>query len=169
MGYLDAYGAGVDRRLRTIKLALLIGLGLLLLATVLYFKFRDYPQHKQIDHFFTLLRAGDHQAAYALWGCTDAQPCRDYKFEKFMEDWGPKAIYGNPAGSEVVARYSCDTGVIETVRYPGKPDLHLWVERQTNHLSFAPWAVKEIPDDPRSRFAAWMWDLTRNCKPLIGP
>ena len=169
MGYLDAYGAGVDRRLRLIRLSILAAVALLIIAVIAYFKLRDASEHKVLDTFFERLRAQDYKGAYAVWGCTDANPCRDYRFEKFLEDWGPKGIYGNPANAQIAARHSCDTGVIEVVRYPGQPDVNLWVDRSTDVLSFAPWALKEIPPDARSRVAAWMWEVTRNCKPLIGP
>ena len=169
MGYLDAYGAGVDRRLRLVKWGILGAILVLIVAMVAYFKLRDRSQHLKVDAFLEHLRAHDYKGAYALWGCTDANPCKDYRFEKFMEDWGPNSPYSKADNARIAAKHSCDTGVIEVLRYPGQPDVNLWVDRQTDTVGFAPWALKEIPPEARSRFAAWMWELTRNCKPLIGP
>ena len=51
--------------------------------------FHNYREERQVKSFFGLLGAHDYKAAYALFGCTDAKPCRYYPFDKFMEDWGP--------------------------------------------------------------------------------
>ena len=169
MDYLDAYGAGDERRIKLVWYSIAAGVLLLIIAVVVYFKFRDYSEHKLVDAFFERLRAHDYKGAYALWGCTDEKPCRDYKFEKFLEDWGPQSPYRDAQNAHIAAKHSCDGGVIEVVRYPGQPDVNLWVDRRTATVSFAPWTLKEIPADPRNRMAAWMWEITRNCKPLIGP
>jgi hypothetical protein len=168
MSYLEGYGAGEERKLKWVKYGVLGAIALILLATVLYFKFRDYSEHRKAEQFFERLRARDYNGAYALWGCTEQTPCRDYSRAKFMEDWGPSGVYANSANAEIVRTYSCDTGVIEVVKLPDQ-NLNLWVDRNTDALSFAPWQLKPIPDDTRSKVAAWMWQITRNCQPLIGP
>ena len=169
MGYLDAYGVADERRNRILKWSIVAGLIALVLGTVLYFKFRDYPERRQVERFLELLRAGDHKGAYALWGCTDQKPCPDYRFEKFMEDWGPQSPNNRPQEAQLSRSTSCETGLIQGVRFPGQGETLLWVERSSDTLSFAPWMLKDVPDTARGRFAEWMWDITRNCKPLIGP
>lgn len=170
MGYLDVYGAGEDRRGRLLKRLILALVAVVVIGTVAYFNFRDYPEERQVARFLELLRAGDYKSAYALWGCTDAKPCRDYRFERFMEDWGPQSEYKRIGDARVVRSNSCDTGIIQTLEVPGAPEtVGLFVERSSDTLSFAPWQLKPLPNDARSRFKGWMWNITRNCNMLIGP
>lgn len=168
-GYLEAYGAEGVRRRKAIKW-LLITLAILLVAgPVLYLQFRDFPEERRMKAFLDHLRAKDYKAAYALWGCTETAPCTQYPLEEFLKDWGPSSPYAAAGDAKIAGTRSCDTGVIGWVRYPAQPDMLLWVDRQSGTLSFAPWRIKKIPDDARHRFGAWMWNLTRNCKPLIEP
>lgn len=169
MGYLDAYGAGDERRNRTILYLILGSLLALIILFFLWLHFRDYTEQKRVSLFLDQLRRQDFQAAYQSWGCSQTAPCRDYSFEKFMEDWGPKSPYANAANLSEGKTYSCDTGIIETLHYPGKDDVNLWVDRKTPAVAFAPWNIKSIPDDARTRFSAWIWNLRRNCKPIIAP
>lgn len=139
--YLEGYGVEEERRE---KLKKRIGAALLLacvLGVAAYFTFRDWSEKKQVDRFFALLRAGDYKAAYELWGCTEANPCRDYSFESFLEDWGPSGVHGNPDAFEVVKTRHCSTGIIRTLRYQGKEEIHLYVNRADRVLSFSPWPI----------------------------
>jgi hypothetical protein len=61
----------------------------LVVGAVLYFVFRDFPEQRKAKRFVELLQQKDYKSAYALWGCTDANPCPQYAFDKFLEDWGP--------------------------------------------------------------------------------
>ena len=168
-GYLEEYAVKGARRSRMVRLWL-IGVPLaLLLGIFLYFQFRDYPQHRQVKAFLDHLERRDYRGAYALWGCTDAKPCRDYVFDQFLSDWGPQSQYANASQAKIAARKSCEGGVIEFVRFPSKPDVLLWVDRNDSVISYAPWELKTIPGGLENRLREWMWEATRNCKPLIGP
>ncbi len=167
-GFLDGYGAGDARREKTYLYA--IG-GTVLAAALgffLYLQFRDYREVHQVSHFLNTLRSQDYQAAYKIWGCTEAEPCLEYQFAKFMEDWGPQSPNKNVAKARVVSTIGCDTGLISDVRFEtGDKPVLLWAERNSKTLGFFPYKLRPVPDDFRSRTALAMWKLTRNCKPLI--
>ena len=140
MGYLDAYGAGVENRNRKIKLLLLTLVGFLILAGILWFRFRNFREDQAMDGFFQALRNRDYQTAYAFWGCSVARPCRDYSYDKFMEDWGPKSQHADVAAMKITDSKSCSGGIIKFVQFP-KDQVELWVDRSTRTIGFAPWPV----------------------------
>jgi len=150
-GYLEGYGAGEEKREKTIKWVVLSAVGALLLGTILYFTFRDFREERQIKLFLELLQKQDYKAAYALWGCTDATPCRDYKFDKFMEDWGPQGVSGK--SPNLSDGESCGTnGYLGVISGSGQP-VGLFVDRRDHLISFAPWSV--CPE-PRLRVIKWL-------------
>jgi hypothetical protein len=169
MGYLDAYGVADARRGKVIRY-LVLGTVLAVLAGItLYFLFRDYSEERQLARFFELLGSGDYKGAYALWGCTDNTPCRDYRFEKFMEDWGPQGLYRQAPQAEVVKTRSCETGLIRVYRIPGAEEsISLGVDRRSELLSFAP-GLRDVPEGFRWKVADLMWRISRNCDPLVAP
>ncbi len=136
--YLDNYGTADARREHILKVAAAIGLIVLIVAGALYFLFRDYREERQVKVLLEYLSNGDYKAAYALWGCTEDSPCRDYSFEKFIEDWGPDG-YGNVAAADITDKSSCEAGIIQTIRFQEGDEVLLWVDREDRKISFAPW------------------------------
>lgn len=142
-GYLDHYGEGDARREKIVKYTVLTLAVVLAVGGFLYFWFKNYRQEKQVERFFELLAAKDYAAAYALWGCTEQTPCRDYPMRAFMEDWGTGDR--DPKSFRVVKSRSCGSGVILTVE-TGKPEPEkLWVERGSLILSYSPWPDCRVP------------------------
>ncbi len=140
--YLEEYGAGEEqraRRLKLIKRGSILLVFLLVGAAVVYAVFKNYPEQQQVKAFLETLRKQDYQAAYRMFGCTETNPCRDYTFQKFMDDWGPKSSHANAASAHIGLSQSCGTGVILRVDYSGAEPVPLWVERSTHVVSFAPW------------------------------
>ena len=138
-GYLDQYGVGDERRERFLKYGALILVAVLAVGGVLYFLFKNYREEAQAKRFFALLANHDYTAAYALWGCTDAKPCRDYPFPEFMKDWGPQSAHGNPAEFRITKSRSCGSGVILTVQTGGSEPERLWVQRSDHVLGYSPY------------------------------
>jgi len=155
-GYLDQYGAGDERREKRNKL-ILIGGATALVALFLWFFFfvwdkteivraqsvarlaqvlRNHRQENRVKSFFDLLRRHDYQAAYAFWGCTDANPCKDYAFAEFMKDWGPDSPRSS-ASYNIPKSRSCGSGVIVTVDFGHQEDA-LWVQRSDLTIGFSP-------------------------------
>ena len=100
-GYLDHYGEVHEQRAKRTKLLAAIVLIALFGGGGLYLALRNYRQKAQVKQFVELLQKSDYTAAYRLWGCTDAKPCPDYPFTKFMEDWGPKSKYAQIASFDI--------------------------------------------------------------------
>ena len=140
-GYLENYRSGEERREKIVRWVLLGLLAAGILALVLYFQFRNRAEEQRIEAFLNLLRKNDYKAAYALWGCTDSTPCPNYKFERFMEDWGPKSQHADISTMKVGKLKSCRAGVIQILEFPNQPEVNLWVERSTLNVGFAPWPV----------------------------
>lgn len=59
------------------------------LAIVLWFSFRYYPEKKATENFFEAVVAGNTDKAYALW-----KPTASYRKSDFLADWGPGGYYG---------------------------------------------------------------------------
>ena len=142
-GYLDQYGeieqrrAATTRRLKQVLLSLLV---LLVVGGILYWNFKNYRQEQQVKRFFSLLQKQDYKPAYALWGCSETSPCRDYSFEKFLEDWGQKSASADASGMEISKSRSCGTGVIVTALYGrNRQEEKFWIERQNLVIGFSPW------------------------------
>ena len=139
--YLEEYGQQEARRARWIRRVTLILLVVLAGSAVAYFTLRNYREKQRLEAFFTLLKHGDYPAAYTFWGCSVEQPCRDYSYQKFLEDWGPEGVYGKHLAQIDRGRmHSCPEGVIQILQ-AGNEEVWLWVDRGTLQLSYAPWPV----------------------------
>jgi len=135
--YLDHYGAGVDRRLKIIKIVA-ISVAVLLVATgISLFVFHDYRQEQQVKRFFALLERHDYQAAYELWVRTETDR-RGYPFASFLQDWGPESDHRSVADFRIAKSRSCGSGVILTVDFSGGKEEKLWVERNNLTIGFSP-------------------------------
>ena len=157
--YLEAYGAAEEKHARQIKFAKISAAALLCalaVGLILYGLFKNYSEEQRVKSFVELLQKPDYQAAYRLWGCSETQPCPNYKFEKFMEDWGPQSAHGDESSAQIGLSQSCGTGVLLRVDYKSAEPMPLWVERDTKVISFAPW-----PECPgrHLRLGAWLRSL----------
>lgn len=139
-GYLEGYGEGEERRGKIIKWTALAVLIIAVLAGALYFILRDRSEKKRVEAFFDDLKRKDYTSAYELWGCSQAHPCPQYAFNKFMEDWGPASPHANVDTAKITKTKSCSTGIIQFVQFPGD-EVQLWVERRSKAIGFAPWPV----------------------------
>jgi hypothetical protein len=141
-GYLDHYGAGEERREKRIKRLVLTAVAVVVAAGVLFLIFKNYRQERQVKRFFGLLAHRDYQAAYALWGCTAPNPCRDYQFTAFMQDWGPQSEHADPQAFHIAKTRSCGSGVIVTVASNKDSNKNqedkLWVQRDDLTIGFSP-------------------------------
>jgi hypothetical protein len=140
-GYLENYGAGQEKRERRLKRVALVAALVVVVGGTSYFFLRNYRETQQAKLFFNLLRNKDYTAAYALWGCTPATPCRDYSMPKFMEDWGPGSGHAELAALQITNVRGCSSGVIIEANFGGGVIEYLWVDREHRNLGFAPFPV----------------------------
>ena len=158
-GYLESYGISEERlarRGKLVKTALASVSAALVVGLILYSYFKNYRQESVVKAFVQLLERHDYQSAYRMYGCTEAQPCRDYAFQRFLDDWGPASAFKDAAAARVGDSQSCGTGVIVQLEDAGGKPVALWVERATNIVSFSPW-----PECPGKhlRIRAWLKSL----------
>ena len=111
------------------------------LTTYGTYNLRDVREQWQAHKFFSLLAGKQYEAAYKLWGCDVSQPCRDYNYQKFMEDWGPKSPAANLSKRNVHAVRHCKTGIIQVMDFGADDTVNLFVESRTLVVGFAPWPV----------------------------
>lgn len=138
--YLSTYGVQEAKREKRWKIAIW---SILIIATVwtsAYFFFRTYFEKQTMDRFLALLKERNYPAAYEMWGCTKQKPCRDYAFEKFLEDWGPGSLWSDPHYAEIAKVRYCGDTVIFNMFIKGD-DVNLVVNKATQEIGFAPWAT----------------------------
>ena len=140
-GYLENFGAGEERREKIVKWLALVALALLLAAIAGYFIFRDYREKQVAEHFLTLLRDKKYEEAYRFWGCPPEHPCSGYKYNMFLEDWGPKGSHGNMDTAKVVKRQHCSGGYLMVIEWGPDDRLPLYVNREDRTLSIFPHPV----------------------------
>lgn len=138
--FLDNYGVVDERRERLVKRILYAVLTITVVGGGLGFFFRNYKEESRVKEFLTLLERQDYKTAYGLWGCTDTTPCRDYKFDRFLQDWGPQSDAGNVAAIQRSKVKSCDKGIIQLLQIKGQ-DVNIYIDRATLLVGFAPWPV----------------------------
>ena len=160
-GYLFDYGVKDLKREKRNKQIVLAVVGLVILGGIFYYFARTFREERTVSHFVSLLSSQDYKGAYALWGCTGETPCRDYQFERFMEDWGPKSPYARPAEIDKVLAETCGNAVWVTIKTPKTEELGLAVDGDTRQLSFTPAA--RCPGKIRlSEFPGRLWRYMRS-------
>ena len=138
--FLTNYGVQDAKREKRWKWVIWTTLIALVVGFSAYFYLRTYFEKQTMDRFLTLLKDRNYQTAYEMWGCTKESPCRDYAFEKFMEDWGPGSLWSDPYYAEIAKIRYCGDTVIFNMFIKGD-DVNLVVNKSTQHLGFAPWAT----------------------------
>lgn len=145
--YLQHYGAGEEHRNRTIRNIILAVIGLLILSGVLYLVLHNYSEKQTVKRFVAKLNAHDYPHAYTDWGCSVASPCRNYDYNRFLEDWGPHKKISSPW--TVASIDGCKSFVTVNVQAAGAESQSLGVERGTKTIMYAPAAECQEPH--------WRW------------
>ena len=157
--YLEAYGAAEEKRAHRFKLLKIVSITLLcatVAGLILYGIFKNYSEEQRLKSFVALLQKKDYQGAYRMWGCSETQPCPNYAFDKFMEDWGPGSSHSTGSSPSIGLSQSCGTGVILRLDYKNAEPMAVWVERDSKIIGFAPW-----PECPgrHLRIGSWLRSL----------
>ena len=140
MGYLEDYSTLTGARRETIHKALLV---VLLISVVggglLYFWFKNFFEERQVRQFLSRLQENHYAEAYVHWGCSVEEPCPDYTYEDFLEDWGLDSPLGKVKSFDLGRSTELKTGVIVEIEINGKPQPELWVEKETKIVGFSPY------------------------------
>jgi hypothetical protein len=117
----------------------------------LVFGYLHVPERKAASRFFDTLCAGNTELAYKLWQATPR-----YKYQDFLDDWGPNGIYGPVKSYEIMAVGSPEKGgsgvvvLAEVSPFAPFPDpndmpktrsnkeVRIWVETSDKSLSYPP-------------------------------
>ncbi len=137
-GYLEEYGAGEETRENRVRNVILIVLAVLIAGGFAFYLFRPFHQISVAKSFLSRVRAQDYPGAYAAWGCTGTHPCKDYTYQKFLEDWGPKSPASASPNLRIADAESCGAGEIVTVNVGSGDRQKLFVEKGSDSLSFSP-------------------------------
>jgi len=140
-GYLDQYGAGEERRNRTIARLIIGTLTVVIVTAVGWYLFANHRQDSQVKAFVAAIRTGNYPEAYKAWGCTAEKPCRTYSLKAMMEDWGPGKSGPDPSVFGIVNTESCNNGVLFSVTVNSTRTETLWVDKREDGLGFAPYPV----------------------------
>ena len=141
-GYLDQYGAGEERRNRIIIRSIIAVVVIVVVSTLGWYVLLNHREEGVVERFEAALKRGDTQGAYKIWNCAAADTCRDYTYEKFMQDFGPGPTGPNLATMSLTDSEECNNGVMLTLRVNATRTEQLWVERgSTDSISFAPYPI----------------------------
>lgn len=139
-GYFEEYGVAEARRGKVISRIVISAVVLAVIGLVVYFISRTWAAKRDVGAFLTLLERKEYEAAYHAWGC--AKPCRDYSFERFMTDWGPKSEYANAGAASIKrARVCSNKDVIVTLSSPSGGETPLMYDHTNGSLGFSPWPI----------------------------
>jgi hypothetical protein len=148
-GYLDAYGVDDARREKAVKWIVISIVAIAIVTGIAYLVLQHWGEKQRAKEFLELLRKQDYRAAYQMFGCSDSNPCRDYPFESFMEDWGSQSVASQLRLGDTE---ECGTGVLINLVTPKEVEATLLVETETGRISYAPW-----PECPERRFRLMKW------------
>ena len=151
MGLMDATEYDprpAQRRWRLIAILALI----VVLAGILWYFFRYWPEERVINKFFEAIERNDMQTAYGIYyndpnwqQHPDKQP---YPFGRFNLDWGPSGEYGKitshhvECATEPPKKVLTPTGVIVVVRINNRAETKsMWVEKESKTITDSPQTV----------------------------
>lgn len=114
----------------------------------LVYAFRNYPEERVVDKFFTALQHQDYKKAYGIWMADPnweqhPQKYPNYPFNEFYQDWGPGGEWGlihsfHIDGSAVPKGPSSGVVVVVTVNQRVADKARIWVEKSNKTLTFSP-------------------------------
>ncbi len=146
-GYLDQYGAGEERRNRIIARSIVSAVVVVALTSLAWYLLKNHHQEAIVKSFISAVKERNYDSAYRIWGCTPQKPCPGYAMGSLMEDWGTvsagtsKSSPPDPTVLALTDSESCNNGVLLTVRVNASREEKLWVDKDSDSISFAPYPV----------------------------
>lgn len=139
MEYLADYGQADRRYEKIVRLAGYTLLAAVVLGCVYWLFFRNWREERRVGEFLALLEQQKYEAAYGTWGCSTEQPCPNYPYNKFLEDWGPDSPLGPVTSYDVGRSFDQQSGVIILVQVNGREIPNLWVQKNSKVIGFSPY------------------------------
>ena len=153
MGLMDAKEYDPRPAQRRMKIVAIVA-SIAVIAGVLWYFFRYWPEERVIDKFFDAVERGDMQSAYSLYfndpdWQQHPQKYDRYTLGQFQLDWGPSGEYGKITSHHV----ECSTeppkkggaspsGVIVVVRINNRVETKsMWVEKKSKTITESPQTV----------------------------
>ena len=146
MTLLDAreYDPARDRRRRNQVASAVV---LILIVTWLAWMYRNWPEERVVDNFFSVLQRGDYETGYGIW-MHDAQwkqhaeKYSQYPFNEFYGDWGPGGEWGLIKSHKVYGSANPKGGgsgvIVEVIVNNRSEHARLWVQKSDKTLTFSP-------------------------------
>ncbi len=118
-----------ERRKKLIWIAVAV---FVVVAPVLYYEFKNWPEEHVVNRFLAALQQEDYKGAYEIWS-----PGPSYRYEDFLRDWGKSSEYGKVSSFKIAGSHERGSGVVVTAQINQK-EARIWVEKRDKKLSFPP-------------------------------
>ena len=146
MTLLDAreYDPARERRRRNQIASAVV---LILIVTWLAWMYRNWPEERVVDNFFSVLQRGDYETAYGVWmhdvqWKQHAEKYSQYPFNEFYRDWGPGGEWGLIKSHKVYGSGNPKGGgsgvIVEVIVNNRSEHARLWVQKSDKTLTFSP-------------------------------
>jgi len=111
-------------------------------------EFRNYPEERIADQFFSALQKQDYEKAYGIWmhdpeWRQHTQNYKQYPYNEFYTDWGPGGEWGLIKSYKVYASGTPKGGgsgvVVEVEVNQRAEHARVWVQKSDKTMTFSPY------------------------------
>ena len=111
-------------------------------------EFRNYPEERIADHFFTALQKQQFENAYGIWMHDPSwqqhpQNYKQYPYNEFFTDWGPGGEWGLVKSYKIYASGTPPGGgsgvVVEVEVNQRAEHARVWVQKSDKTMTFSPY------------------------------
>jgi hypothetical protein len=147
MTLLDAkqYDEAASKRRRNLIAGIVVAV---LLISYFAWEFRNYPEERIADHFFTALQKQQFENAYGIWMHDPSwqqhpQNYKQYPYNEFFTDWGPGGEWGLIKSYKIYASGTPPGGgsgvVVEVEVNQRAEHARVWVQKSDKTMTFSPY------------------------------
>jgi len=147
MTLLDAKEYDPEKERRK-KVRIISAIAFLLLAALVLWWFRYWPEERVAEHFFDALQKQDYESGYGIW-MHDPQwrqhpdHYKKYPFNEFYTDWGPGGQWGLVKSYKIYAAGTPPGGgsgvIVDMIVNDRAEHARVWVEKSDKTMSFSPY------------------------------
>lgn len=119
----------------------------ILIVAALVYLYRNWPEERVVDRFFSAVQNKDYEKAYGIWlhdpeWKSHPQKYPQYPFNDFYRDWGPGGEWGLVKSFHIDGSASPKggSGVVVVVTVNDRAEKsRIWVEKKDKTLTFSPY------------------------------